>query len=130
MALGKALTPQECVSIAQGLALGKTHSQVAAECGVSKPTVDRAHKDPRIGPMIQRLKQQHCEKLEALYEKALEGIERDLDDKEASIRVQTRNQVLKFIESGEAQKVDVTNKGDFTLEELLISYTRARSNSE
>lgn len=128
------LTPKQISAIARGKAAGKKNAEVASEAGVSVSIVDHASSNPRIGPLIVALKEKHRARLEKLYAASLEGMFGDLKHPEPDIRVRTRTQVLKFIESGEPNRLaDVfqnNNAGDFSFEELLIAWRRTTTRTE
>jgi sugar diacid utilization regulator len=121
------LTQQQKQKVALAKAVGKTHKEAAAAALVSEASVDRIVADPQTQLLIQRLRDQHSEQLERMYAAALTYAEKDLGDGSGDIRVRTRDQVLRFIQAGDRLKIgegNETETGEYTLEELMISYRR------
>lgn len=119
--------------IAAGKALGKPSAAIAADAGVSISTVDHHAQKPHTQALIRKLKDRHSEELEKLFSAALKGIKTDLASAHGDIRVRTRAQVLKFITAGDPRTDQLPAggaEGQYTFEELLVTYRRATSRSE
>lgn len=108
---------------------GATAAQIAPEVGLSESAVAKQARDPRTVTLIQRLKSQHEPQLCRTFAKSLNGIEKDVSNIDPDVRRHARSQLLKVITAGEPPLARIeaggNTGGDFTLEELIVSYRRA-----
>lgn len=128
MGMGRDLTEPQIQAIARGKARGDSNAEIAQRAGCSVTVVDHATADKRIGPLITALKERSREKLMDGWDKAVDGMLKDLDDNNPDVRIRTRSQLLKYIEAGEvATKIADLTGGDATFEEVLIAWRRKSS---
>jgi hypothetical protein len=122
----KALTQEQCYEAARLKFAGETPANIAAATGVSVGTLCKAKHHPIIGPRLVELAKRNRERLDRMYDKSLAEMERDLRAGKDETRAKARDQVLKYIESGEEKtsKQEAPTSGDFTLEQLLIAWRR------
>jgi len=120
--------------IAASRLIGKTAKEIAAETGLAVRTVERQVTDPRTVTFIQH--QRHrCERaLEKAWRLGLASILVHLRSGEPELVIQARRDMLKFATAGDPPLLRVApadnSAGDFTLEELLISYRRATATGD
>ncbi len=116
-------------AIAVGKASGRTHKQIAAATGLAVSTVDHRASDPRVATDLLRLKHKDRGKIERMWTRFLNRIYRDMASRDHVVSATARAQFLRLLPLGEPPLLRVApadnSGGDFTLEELLITYRRA-----
>lgn len=124
-----AVTAAQRRKIAAGKAMGKTAKEIAPAVGLSEFTVDKQSRDPRTVTIMQRLKHRDEAILERIWGKALSGLEKDVAHGDQDVRRHARAQFYKVLVAGEPplarMEAGGNTGGDFTLEELIVSYRRA-----
>ena len=114
--------------IAEGKLAGKRHADIAAETGLALQTIHNQSNDPRTATLAMELKQEHAPALRRTYGKVVERIERDVEAKDHVVSATARNQFTRLLVLGDPPLLRIAptddNKGDCTLEELLISYRK------
>jgi hypothetical protein len=114
--------------MAAGKVLGKPCAQIAAETGLAPSTVYHQLADPRTITMAQRLKAKSAPQLERTWDKALNTLEADVLSIDPNVCATARAQFFRVVTLGDAPQMRIqaphSSGGDFTLEELLISYRR------
>jgi hypothetical protein len=114
--------------IAAGKVAGRPHRRIAAEAGLAVTTVDHQVGDPRTVTLILGLKNRDARRLERMWKKMLDTLERDLKSKDVGVCAMARGQFLRLLPLGDPPLLRIApadnSDGDFTLEELLQSYRR------
>jgi hypothetical protein len=122
------ITEAQRVKIAAGKATGKRAEEIAVETGLALQTVYNQANDPRTVTLILRLKHESTPQLERIWRKGLNGLERDIASKNPDIRRHARGQFFRVLPLGDPPLLRIApadnSGGDFTLEELLISYRK------
>lgn len=115
--------------LAAGRAIGKTAKQLAKETGLAHSTVMKQVVDPRTTTLAQHYKVRYEPQITRIFEKTLNGIEADVLSLNTDLAVKSRNQALKVVTLGdpplERLNPPSPGGGDFTLEELLVTYRKA-----
>jgi hypothetical protein len=114
--------------IAAGRVAGRSHRAIAADTGLALKTVDHHATDPRVNTLILRLKHKYERELGRGWRLALLSLLRDLRSKDHVLQIAARRDLLRFLTVGDPPLLRMapadTSGGDFTLEELLISYRK------
>ena len=114
--------------IAAGKVAGKTNRAIAAETKLGVRTVDRQATDPRTVTLALKLKEGCEDDFKKLYGETLRTLKRDIQAKDRNVCAMARGQFLRLLVLGDPPLLRVapvdTSGGDYTLEELLISYRR------
>jgi hypothetical protein len=122
------ITEQQRHKIAAGRAAGKTRKAIAAETGLAPGTVGNQASDPRVVTLTLKLKQREEPRITRIYGHTLRTLERDVKSKDNAICAMARGQFLRLLPMGDPPLLRMasadTSGGDFTLEELLISYRK------
>lgn len=126
------MTEERRKLIAAGKVAGKTHKQIASETGLAVTTVDHQIADPRTATEIQRLKAKSAPQLERTWFKALNTLEADVLSIDPQVCATARAQFFRVLTLGDPPLLRIAPpdnaNGDFTLEELLITYRRISVN--
>lgn len=124
------VTDRQRAQIAAGRMAGKPARQIARETGLSKSTIDHQALDQRVSTLTLRLKRKDEGRLEQGWSLAVSSILSDLKSKDASLKINARRDLLRFLTIGDPPLLRVApasnENGDFTLEELLTCYAKVR----
>lgn len=122
------VTDQQREKIAAGRVLGKSRDAISKETGLAVDTVAHQLADPRTATLVLKFKHQSENQLQRIWAKMLNRIEADIHHKELGRSVAARGQAIRILTAGDPpllrQASSDNSGGDFTLEELLISYRR------
>jgi hypothetical protein len=124
------ISDRQRAAIAAKRLIGKTAKTIAQEEGLAVKTVERQATDPRTTTLILRLKHRDGKQLERMWKKGLDGLEKDLTAKDRALAAMARGQLFRLLPLGDPPLLRIApadnSGGDFTLEELLASYTAAQ----
>jgi hypothetical protein len=134
MRQGQPITERQKKIVAVGRVLGKSRGEIAREADLAVQTVSTiVHHDPETLTLIEKYKNRHEAELYEMFKRSLEGMKKDLGAEEAWLRVQTRDQVLRTIQAGDktaAVQVNVDQRGDYSLMEIMERYLKITGESE
>lgn len=123
------ITNEQRKRIAAGKLLRKTSRQIAQETGLAKSTVDHQASDPRTATLTLALKHRHRDKIEEAYKLSLKSILTHLKSKSTDLIIDARRDLFRMLPLGDPPLLRIApaynSGGDFTLEDLLISYRKA-----
>ncbi len=123
------VTDDQRKQIAAGKLLRKTARQIAQETGLSKSTVDHQAADPRTSGFVLEQRNKTKPALEEAWRLSVASILVHLRSGNSDLVIQARRDLLRFAAVGDPPLMRVApadnSGGDFTLEELLISYRKA-----
>lgn len=122
------VTDQQREKIAAGRVLGKSHMAMAQETGLAVQTVANQLADPRTATLVLKFKHRSEKQMERIWAKTLNRIEKDIHHTELARSATARGQFIRILTAGDPPLLRIApadnSGGDFTLEELLISYRR------
>lgn len=97
---------------------------------MSRSSVDHRARSAETLTLITQLKRTNEEQLRKLYGMVLNEAGKDLTKRSLDARIRTRDQVIRIIQAGDPRLDPIPGggenprAGEFTLEELLVSYHR------
>lgn len=123
------VTDEQRRKIAGAKVAGETAKQIAKTTGLSVRTVERQATDPRTATFILQQRKRSEAELQQGWDLAVQSLLAHLRSKDPDLVIAARRDLLKFAIAGDPPLLRVSpedsDRGDFTLEELLISYRRA-----
>jgi hypothetical protein len=122
------VSDQQRSKIAARKLIGKTAREIARETGLAVRTVERQATDPRTVTFIMRQRHRDERYLEQAWRLGLASVLVHLRSGVPELVIQARRDMLRFATAGDPplQRIAPADNsgGDFTLEELLISYRK------
>lgn len=120
--------------MAAGRLAGKTAKQVARETGLAVQTIYNHAHDPRTTTFVLRARAKSERQLERGWKLALASILRHLRSHEPELEIQARRDLLRYATAGDPPLLRMApmdaDRGNFTLEQLLMTYRKVTVSSE
>lgn len=115
--------------IAQGKLAGKPRTQIAKELGVSLSTVDHFGQRPEDQALLDAVSREHEAELHVLHSDIITSCRKDLTHRKPEVRSTARREGMAIILAADRHRAPDTpgsDEGQWTLQELMISYHLAR----